>query len=82
MIRLLKEALGEGISTKYVLFDSWFSNPRPLLDILGLKLHAIAMIKRSAKCYYEFEGKRMTVKQILQPARSAAAVPNTCCPSP
>lgn len=82
MIRLLKEALGEGISAKYVLFDSWFSNPRQLLDILGLKLHAIAMIKRSAKCYYEFEGKRMTVKQILQPARSAAAVPNTCCPSP
>lgn len=65
MIRLLKEALGEGISAKYVLFDSWFSNPRQLLDILGLKLHAIAMIKRSAKCYYEFEGKRMTVKQIF-----------------
>lgn len=65
MIRLLKEALGEGISAKYVLFDSWFSNPRQLLDILVLKLHAIAMIKRSAKCYYEFEGKRMTVKQIF-----------------
>ena len=65
MIRLLKETLGEGISAKYFLFDSWFSNPRQLLDILGLKLHAIAMIKRSAKCYYEFEGKRMTVKQIF-----------------
>lgn len=65
MIRLLKEALGEGISAKYVLFDSWFSNPRQLLDILGLKLHAIAMIKRGAKYYYEFEGKRMTVKQIF-----------------
>lgn len=65
MIRLLKEALGEGISAKYVLFDIWFSNPRRLLDILVLKLHAIAMIKRSAKCYYEFEGKRMTVKQLF-----------------
>ena len=29
--------------------------------VLALKLHTIAMIKR----YYEFEGKRMTVKQIF-----------------
>lgn len=65
MIRSLKEALHAGASARYVLFDSWFSSPRQLLDIIALRLHAIAMIKRSSKRYYEFEGKRMTVKQIF-----------------
>lgn len=57
MIRLLKAALFEEVSTKYVCFGSWFVNPRQLLDSLSLKLHVIAIIKRSTKCYYEFEGK-------------------------
>ena len=65
MIHLLKEALDAGASARYVLFDSWFSSPRQLLDVLALKLHTIAMIKRSSKRYYEFEGKRMTVEQIF-----------------
>ena len=65
MIHLLKEALDAGASARYVLFDSWFSSPRQLLDVLALKLHTIAMIKRSSKRHYEFEGKRMTVKQIF-----------------
>ncbi|MCI7056721.1 MAG: transposase [Selenomonas bovis] len=49
MIRLLKEALHAGASARYVLFDSRFSRPRQLLDIIALRLHTIAMIKRSAK---------------------------------
>ena len=65
MIHLLKEALDAGASARYVLFDSWFSSPRQLLDVLALKLQTIAMIKRSSKRYYEFEGKRMTVEQIF-----------------
>ena len=48
MIRLLKEALHAGASARYV-FDSWFSRPRQQLDIIALRLHTIAMIKRSAK---------------------------------
>ena len=33
MIDLLKTALAAGHRAKYVLFDSWFSNPQQLLDI-------------------------------------------------
>lgn len=75
MVRLLKKALGEGISAKYALFGSWFPNPKQLLDILGLKLHAIAMIKRRAKRYYGFKGKCMTVKQIFAASKKRRGHP-------
>ncbi len=79
MIHLLKEALDAGASARYVLFDSWFSSPRQLLDVLALKLQTIAMIKRNSKRYYEFEGKRMTVEQIFALARNGAGVPDIYC---
>lgn len=59
--------------------DGASSSPRQLLDVLALKLHTTAMIRRSSKRYYEFEGKRMTVKQILLLARNDAGVPDIYC---
>ena len=53
MVELLKTALAAGHKAKYVLFDSWFSNPQQILDIKSLGLDTIAMVKRSSKirCY-------------------------------
>ena len=65
MICLLKTALGAGHKAKYVLFDSWFSNPRQILDIKELGLNAIAMVKRSSKRNYIFEGKQMNIKKVF-----------------
>ena len=65
MIDLLKTALAAGHRAKYVLFDSWFSNPQQLLDIRKLGLNTIAMVKRSNKRFYLFEGKPMDIKQIF-----------------
>lgn len=69
MVELLKLALKSGIQAKYVLFDSWFSNPRQLLDVRGLKLHAIAMAKRTSKVCYLFQGERKNIKQIFASCR-------------
>ena len=44
MVDLLKTALAAGHKAKYVLFDSWFSNPQQLLDIKKLGLNTIAMV--------------------------------------
>ena len=46
---LLKTALAAGHKAKYVLFDSWFSNPQQLLDIKKLGLNTIAMVKAVSK---------------------------------
>ncbi len=65
MVDLLKTALAAGHKAKYVLFDSWFSNPQQLLDIKKLGLNTIAMVKRSSKRFYMFEGKSMDIKKIF-----------------
>ena len=65
MIYLLKTALGSGHQAKYVLFDSWFSNPKQILDVKELGLNVIAMVKRSSKRNYIFEGKQMNIKKIF-----------------
>ena len=65
MVDLLKTALAAGHKAKYVLFDSWFSNPQQLLDIKKLGLNTIAMVKRSSKRFYIFEGKSMDIKKIF-----------------
>ncbi len=68
MVELLKIALKAGHKAKYVLFDSWFSNPQQIKEVLNLGLHVIAMVKRSSKRTYIFEGKRLNIKQIFASA--------------
>lgn len=65
MIELLKNALAAGHTADYVLFDTWFSNPAQLLTVKGLGLDAIAMIKKSKKIYYEYEGERLSINRIF-----------------
>lgn len=65
VIQLLDQALKAGLTAKYVMFDTWFSNPHQIVQISQCGLNVIAMVKKSSKITYEFEGKRMNVKQIF-----------------
>lgn len=65
MVELLKTALAAGHKAKYVLFDSWFSNPQQILDIKSLGLDTIAMVKRSSKIRYFYNGESLDIKKIF-----------------
>ena len=65
MIELLKTAQAAGHNADYVLFDTWFSSPAQLVAVKGLGLDSIAMIKKSNRIYYEYEGEQMSVKKIF-----------------
>lgn len=65
MIELLRNALAAGHTADYVLFDTWFSNPAQLLAVKSLGLDAIAMIKKSKKIYYEYNGERLSINRIF-----------------
>ena len=65
MVELLRTALAAGHHAKYVLFDSWFSNPRQINAIKDLEMDVIAMVKRSSKRTYLFEDKQMDIKEIF-----------------
>lgn len=64
MISLIEKAIKEGHKAKYVLFDSWFSTPHQIVQLKDMGLDTIAMIKTNGNTSYEFDGKRMNIKQI------------------
>ncbi|WP_036613623.1 IS4 family transposase [Oribacterium sp. P6A1] len=64
LLELLRYAVNAGHSAKYVLFDSWFSNPNTIVKIKEMHLNTIAMVKISSKITYEYEGSRLNIKQI------------------
>ena len=66
MIELLRQAQKAGHSADYVLFDSWFSNPAQLLAVKDLGLDSIAMIRKSSKIRYEYEGDMLPINKIYR----------------
>ena len=47
-------------------FDRWFSCPATIIKIKNdFKLNTIAMLKKSSKVYYIFEGEKLDIKQIF-----------------
>ena len=64
MISLLETAQKAGHSAQYVLFDSWFSSPAQLVAVKSLGLNSIAMIKKSSRVRYEYEGKQLSINKI------------------
>ena len=66
MLELLDAAMKAGHQAKYVLFDTWFANPHQIVAIKDMGLDTIAMVKKSSRITYEFEGRRMNSKQIFK----------------
>lgn len=65
MIELLKTAQSAGHHADYVLFDTWFSSPAQLIAVKELGLDSIAMIKKSSRIYYEYEGELLSINKIF-----------------
>ncbi len=66
ILMMLSQAVSAGHRAKYVLFDSWFSTPKGIMDIKHhLGMDVIAMVKKSGKVYYEFNSEQHDVKEIF-----------------
>lgn len=64
MLELIKSAQSAGHVADYVLFDSWFSSPAQVVAVKNLGLDSIAMIKKSSKIRYEFNGQKLSLQKI------------------
>lgn len=64
MLELIKTAQSAGHHADYVLFDSWFSTPAQLISIKNLGLDSIAMIRKSSRIRYEFNGIHLPISKI------------------
>jgi len=63
---LLDEAIKAGIKANYVLFDSWFSSPKTICEIKGQGLDVVAMVKKSGRIRYRFQGEMLSCKDIYR----------------
>ena len=64
MLSLLDAAVSSGLSADYVLFDCWFANPAQITAIKSKGMDVIAMIKKSSRIQYQYEGQKQNIKQI------------------
>ena len=64
MVELIRAAQKAGIAAKHVLFDSWFAEPKQILELKEMGLDSIAIVKKSGRTCYFWNGERLNVKQI------------------
>ena len=64
MMEMIRTAIASGLSASYVLFDSWFSTPPSILAVKKAELDVIAMVKKTSKVHYRFEGRMLPVTKI------------------
>lgn len=62
-ISLLQRAIKAGISADYVLMDTWFTNETMLLNLQGIHLHAIGMVK-DLRQRYLYNGREYRLKEL------------------
>jgi len=64
MLTLLDTAVSCGLSADYVLFDCWFANPAQIAAIKSRDIDVIAMIKKSSRIKYSYNGESLNIKEI------------------
>jgi hypothetical protein len=65
MLELIRAAQAAGHQADYVLFDTWFSCPAQLVAVKNLGLDSIAIVKKSSRIRYEFDGKQMSLLNLI-----------------
>ena len=66
MLSLLNEAKKANLPAEYVLFDSWFASPKTLHAVKDLGYDVIAMIKRSDRMKFGYNGEQKSLKEIYR----------------
>lgn len=61
LFELLDEVRSYSIPAQYLLFDSWFANPRVIIRAHQKKMHTICMLKDTPKIFYTYKGKKRTL---------------------
>lgn len=66
VLNMLERAKSIRPETKYVLFDSWFSAPKALLDIKAKDYDVVARLKNHENYRYLYNGEVLSISQIYK----------------
>ena len=64
--KLVELAQSAGIRAKYILFDSWFTSPKMIFSTKKLNLDTVAMVKKTEKINFRFNGEMLSDKEIYK----------------
>ena len=66
---LLKKAKAAEIPARYVLFDTWFCSPASMIQIKELGYDVVAMLKRTEKMHFQYQGRGQSAPAIFRAAK-------------
>lgn len=66
VLQMLKNVIGTPAQAQYVMFDSWFSPPKAILDIKRLGFDVVAMLKNHNNYRYIYDGQILSLNQIYK----------------
>ena len=69
VLSMLEAVKGTAAQAKYVLFDSWFSNPSAVLSIRNLGYHVVARLKNHENYRYDYKGENLPISKIYRASR-------------
>jgi len=69
MLDMIDSAKKAGILATHVLFDTWFCSPSSLVAIKKKKLDVVAMVKKTPKMHYLYNGKMQPITEIYRQNR-------------
>nr|WP_242946432.1 transposase [Geosporobacter subterraneus] len=69
LLELIDQAKKAGLSASYVLFDSWFCFPASIIQIKKRALDVIAMVKKTPKMHFLYNGKMQPITEIYKQNR-------------
>lgn len=64
LLEMLAQAVKARVLSKLVFFDSWFSYPITIIEIVKLKLNVVARLKKSPQVKYMVNRDRKTLLQV------------------
>ncbi|WP_373291220.1 IS4 family transposase [Paenibacillus marchantiophytorum] len=69
LLELLEQALAAGVQASYLLFDSWFSFPSTIMNVLKQGIHVICMLKAMPKVFYTYNGAKFNLNGLYKEVR-------------
>ena len=66
VLEMLEKAMGTPAQTEHVLFDSWFSAPKAILDIKRLGYDVVARLKNNDNYRYKHDGQVIPISKIFK----------------
>lgn len=66
MLELIDQARNVRIPASYVLFDTWFCFPASIIQIKKRALDVIAMVKKTPKMHFLYNGKMQSITEIYK----------------